>query len=295
MTEDQTRLRATTDGTPALPLLTDEQWAERQPRRRGVRPGRALRKPSLLVRLSHRAVLMTASATIGISAAVLVVHAYEKPPATEVSPVTALAESSPPSAVVVEPSEPREIPVRLAAQAVLPGASFAPVTIGSVRARPGIAELSLIVTTRRATRLLVILERRGTVLRQRSIRVRASGSHRIRLAELPPGALRWRIRVPGESEERGRATVAAKPVAPLSTSAITGSPTDPGSASPTEVTPPPATNPPRPASPAPAPKPQEPKKQKKPKGTGGTGGGIPEPRDPDTDGPGGGPVDPDDP
>ena len=297
MTDDETRLRATTDGTPALPVLTDEQWAQRQPRRsrmagRGTRPRG--RRP-LLIRLGHRAVLVTASATIGVSAAILVVHAYDAGDRT--SPKSASAQAAgtpiaPPAAAAPDPPqspEPDEISVRLAAQTILPGASFAARAIVSVRPRAGIAELRLVLTTRLAASVQVTLEADGSVLRRRTVRVREAGAKSIRFADLPAGEVRWRIIVPGERAERGRATIAAAPVVAVPSDRPTGSSVPASEPAPVADSSPAATSPPRPAPPKPAPKPDKPKK---PKGTGGTGGGPPGPRDPDSDGPG--PIDPDD-
>lgn len=303
MTDDSTRLSATTDGTPALPVLTDEQWAQRQPRRsRRASPGARPRgRRRLLIRLGHRAVLVTASATIGVSAAILVAHAYDagdraSPKSASaqeaVAPIAPSTLDAPPAAAVPDPPqspEPDEISVRLAAQTILPGASFAARAIESVRPRAGIAELNLVLMTRRAESVQVTLEADGSVLRRRTIRVDGAGPHTSRFVDLPPGEVRWRIVVPGERAERGRATVAAPPVVAVSPDQPIGSSVP--ASEPTHVTDssPAAPNPPRPAPPEPAPKPDKPKP---PKGTGGTGGGPPGPLDPDHDGPG--PIDPDD-
>ncbi|GAB2774950.1 hypothetical protein GCM10027020_30090 [Nocardioides salsibiostraticola] len=306
MADDETRLRATTDGTPALPVLTDEEWAQRQPRRRR-RAGRGARprgRRPLLIRLGHRAVLVTASATIGVSAAILVVHAYDAGDRTSPKSASAQAEAeaagtpiapnpleAPPAATIPDPPGPSdtdEISVRLAAQTILPGASFAPRAIESVRPRAGIAELRLTLTVRRAVSAKVILEADGSVLRRRTIRVREAGAKSVRFVDLPAGDVQWRVDVPGERAERGRATIAAPPAVTAPSGQPNGSsvPASEPTPEPTPVTDssPAATSPPRPAPP----KPDKPP----PKGTGGTGGGPPGPRDPDDDGPG--PIDPDD-
>lgn len=287
MADDDTPLRSTSDGTPALPLLTEEQWAERQPgrrrgqRRRGGRP--------LLVRMGHRAALLGAAATIGISAAVMVVHASNEQRPEQVAPVTAPAEAV--SRQI--PAEPGAVQVKLAAQTVLPGSSFAPLAVRSVRARPGRTSLTLIATTTRRTELSVTLGQAGTDLRARTVAIKERGVHRIRFAGLPGGSLTWRVRAPGESARAGdvRILPAAPPAVPPPTP-----PAPPVPAAPPVLTAPPpspeqpATKPPRPSPPATT---QGTGKPKEPKGTGGTGGGPSGPRDPDVDGPSG-PIDPDD-
>lgn len=254
---------------------------------------------------------MTASATIGVSAAILVVHAYDagdrtSPKSASAQAVAQAAEApiapntleGSPAAAVPDPPEPSdtdEISVRLAAQTILPGASFVPRAIESVRPRAGIAELRLVLTTRRAVSVQVALEANGSVLRLRTVQVGKGGAKSIRFADLPAGVVQWRVLVPGERAERGRATIAAPPEVAVPSGGPTGSSAAASEPAPAAHSSPAATSPPRPAPPKPAPKPDEPKQPKQPKppkGTGGTGGGPPGPRDPDNDGPG--PVDPDD-